>query len=92
MSNFPLVCGFEGDYGFKVLMVERSSTMDDVCAVAAEMLAGVVVRPVAATERLRVRLPEAEVPLPGDLTVEAAGFIELETIEIYREPRVRAAT
>ena len=91
MSNFPVVCGFEGDYGFKVLMVDRSSTMDDVCAVAADLLAGVVVRPVALTERLRVRLPDATEPLPPTLTVAEAGFIELETIEIYREPRVLAA-
>jgi hypothetical protein len=87
MSKFPVVCGLEGDYGFKVLMVERTSTMDQVCAVAAEMLGGVVVRPIAPTERLRVRLPGADAPLAPGLTIAEAGFMELETIEIYREPR-----
>jgi hypothetical protein len=91
MNNFPVVCGFEGDYGFKVLMIERSSTMDEVCAVAAEMLAGVVVPLVASTERLRVKLPGADGPLAPGLTVAEAGFVELETIEIYREPRTLAA-
>jgi hypothetical protein len=87
MGSIALVCNFIGDYGLKVLLVDRDSTIAQVAQEAARQLAGVVVRPVAAHEQLSVRVQGSETPLPPHLTISAAGLMEMETIEIHRAPR-----
>jgi hypothetical protein len=90
MSQFPLVCSFEGDYGLKVLFVSRDATMAEVARTAAEALAGVVVPELGANEVLRVRQAGAKNFLRPELTLQEAGFIEMETIEILRQPAATA--
>jgi Toluene-4-monooxygenase system protein B (TmoB) len=90
MDQFPLVCSFEGDYGLKVLLVPHEATMTEIAHTAAAALAGVVVPELAPNEVLRVRLAGREDFLRPDLTVKEAGFIEMETIEILRQPAATA--
>ena len=87
MAAFALCCGFEGDYGYKVLLVDDGFTIAQVAQEAARQLAGVVVRPLEPGERLSVRVQGSPTPLAPELTIQAAGLIEMETIEIQREPR-----
>ncbi|HTW73678.1 MAG TPA: toluene-4-monooxygenase system B family protein [Steroidobacteraceae bacterium] len=90
MEQFALVCSFEGDYGLKVLFVRPSATMAEIAHTAADALAGVVVPELAPNEVLRVRRAGAEAFLRPDLTLQEAGFIEMETIEILRQPMATA--
>ena len=82
MASFPLVCCFEGDYGYKVLLVDDGDTIDAVAQKAADQLVGVVVpRPPAGTQ-LRVRLQGADKFLPPTATVLAAGLKQMDPIQI----------
>jgi hypothetical protein len=84
MAHIAFVCNFIGDYGCKVLLVDRASTIAQVAQEAARQLAGVVVRPIAPGEQLSVRVQGAETALNPQLTIEAAGLVEMDTIEIHR--------
>lgn len=87
MANIALVCNFIGDYGLKVLLVDADSTIAQVALEAARQLAGVVVRPVEPNEQLSVRVQGSETALAPELTIAAAGLMEMETIEIHRARR-----
>ena len=84
MADIPLVCNFQGDYGFKVLIVDEESTIEQVISVAIELLAGVVVPPVSNRESFVVRVQDSEEPLNLQDTVKSAGLMSMETIEIYQ--------
>ena len=87
MAAFPLVVNFVGDYGFKVVLVDDALTIGEVATEAARQLAGVVVAPLAPGERLSVKLPGEDVPLPDAVKLSEAGLIHLETVEIHRVAR-----
>jgi len=87
MAAFALCCGFVGDYGFKVVLVDDTLTIEEVTQEAARQLAGVVVRPIELGERLALRVQGVATPLSPHLTLRAAGLMEMETIEILRESR-----
>lgn len=87
MAAFALCCGFDGDYGFKVLLVDDDFTIAQVAQEAARQLAGVVVRPLEPGETLSVCVQGNPTPLAADLTIKAAGLMEMETILVHREAR-----
>lgn len=84
MSSFPLVINFEGDYGMKVLLVDPDATMDDIARIAKDNLVGVVLKPLPPNTILRVRRHGDHQPLAGSLKVRDAGFVKMETVDIYR--------
>ena len=84
MSSFPLVINFEGDYGMKVLLVDPEATMDDVARIARDNLVGVVLKPLPPNTILRVRRHGESQPLASALKVRDAGFVKMETVDIYR--------
>lgn len=86
MSNFSLVCNYEGDYGMKLLMVDTEDTMDDVARIARENIAGIFVPEPAPGTVLRVRKHGLRENLPGDLKVAEAGFVLGETVDIIHQP------
>ena len=82
MSDFPLVCCFQGDYGYKVLIVDDGDTIDAVAQKAASKLVGVVVPPPPAGSHLRIRVQGTDHYLPRSATVLAAGLTQMDPIEI----------
>ena len=84
MADIPLVCSFQGDYGFKVLVVDDESTIEQVISEAIELLAGVIVPPVSNRESFVLRVQDSEEPLNLQDTVKSAGLMSMETIEIYQ--------
>ncbi len=87
MAAFALCCGFDGDYGFKVVLVDDAFTIAQVAQEAARQLAGVVVRPIEPGETLTVCVQGNPTPLAPELTIQAAGLREMETIHVHREQR-----
>ncbi|MDR5749044.1 toluene-4-monooxygenase system B family protein [Caballeronia sp. LZ029] len=82
MSNFALVCNYEGDYGMKVIMLDDDYSMEDVARIAKENIAGVFVPEPLPGTKLRVRRHGEEEFLPESMTISAAGFIQAETVDI----------
>ncbi|MDX2168521.1 MAG: toluene-4-monooxygenase system B family protein [Deltaproteobacteria bacterium] len=87
MAAFALCCGFDGDYGFKVLLVDDGFTIAQVAQEAARQLAGVVVRPLEPGEKLTVCVQGNPTPLAPEATIKSAGLMEMETIFVHRQAR-----
>jgi toluene monooxygenase system protein B len=84
MASFPLVCNYEGDYGMKLLVVDTGDTMDAVADRARRALVGVVVRRPRPGAVLRVSRHGERSPLPRDLKVGDADFVQMEAVDIYQ--------
>ena len=85
MAEFPIVFNIQGDYGFKVTMVDEDETIDQVIRKAADQIVGVLVAPFPAGTTLCARIHGAEAPLPGGITVKQAQLIQMEALDIYPE-------
>jgi len=84
MVEFPIACNLEGDYGYKVLVVDETESVADVIQKAVDQLVGVLVAPFPPGTVLKLRLHGSETPLADDMTVKQANFAQMETVEIYR--------
>ena len=84
MAEIPLAVLLEGDYGYKVQVFDTGDTMAAVAEKVAEQVAGVLVAPFPPDAVLKVRLQGSADPLPDALTIADAGFVEMESVEIYR--------
>ncbi len=84
MAEIPLAVLLEGDYGYKVQVFDTADTMAQLAEKVAEQVAGVLVAPFPPEAVLKVRVQGADDPLPDDLTIAGAGFVEMESVEIYR--------
>ena len=82
MADFPLVCCFQGDYGYKVLIVDDGDTIDAIAQKAASKLVGIVVPHPPAGSQLRVRVQGSNDYLPRTATVLTAGLTRMDPIEI----------
>lgn len=85
MAQFPLAVNVQGDYGYKVIVVEEDNTIEEVIQVAVDQIVGVLVAPFPDDVTLRARVHGAKQPLDNNLTVSAAGFIQMEALQIYAE-------
>ena len=84
MADIPLAVLLEGDYGYKVQVFDTGDTMAVLAKKVADQVAGVLVAPFPTEAVLRVRVQGSADPLPDELTIADAGFVEMESIEIYR--------
>ncbi|MGH8595846.1 MAG: toluene-4-monooxygenase system B family protein [Gammaproteobacteria bacterium] len=84
MSALPLVCNFEDGCILTLVTVDTEFTMDQVAAEVAEHFVGRML-PIKTERTMRVRKQDTEKPLPRTLTVQQAGWVSLETIEIFYE-------
>ena len=84
MAEFPLAVNVQGDYGYKVIVVDDDNTIEEVIQVA-DQIVGVLVAPFPDDVTLRARVHGAKQPLDNNLTVSDAGFIQMEALQIYAE-------
>jgi hypothetical protein len=84
MAEFPIACNLEGDYGYKVLVVDETESVADVIQKAVDQIVGVLVAPFPPGTVLKLRLHGGDAPLADELTVKEANFAQMETVEIYR--------
>ncbi len=84
MSALPVVCNFEDGCILTLITVDTSFTMDQVASEAAEHFAGRML-PRYPGRVMRVRLQDVPAPIAREETVARAGWVRLDTIEIYYE-------
>jgi len=82
MAEFPLTCCIEGDYGFKLLIVDESDSIDEVAAKAASKLVGVTVPVPPPGSHFRVRISGSADYLPRTVSVRESGLVRMDPIEI----------
>lgn len=83
MADFPLACNIQGDYGYKVVVVDDEDTIETVIGKAADLIVGVLVPPFPEGTVLKARTKGSPDPLNPSDTVKKAALIEMEAIEIY---------
>jgi hypothetical protein len=84
MADIPLAVLLEGDYGYKVLVLDTNDTMATIVEKTSEQLVGVLVAPFPEEAVLKVRIQGNDEPIADDTTIADAGFVEMEAIEVYR--------
>lgn len=85
MADFPLAVNVQGDYGYKVVVVDDNSTIEKVIATAVEQIVSVLVAPFPDGTKLRARVHGETDPLKEQLVIKDAGFIQMEALQIYVE-------
>lgn len=83
MADFPLTCNVQGDYGYKVVVVDDEDTIAEVIRKAAGEVVGVLVPPFPKNVVLRARIHGADQPLSEAVTVRDADLAQMEAIDIY---------
>ena len=85
MADFPLAINLQGDYGYKVVVVDDSRTVEEVINTSVDQIVGVLVAPFPEGTILRARVDGADKPLNNSLRIADANFIQMEALEIYVE-------
>ncbi|MBT3430491.1 MAG: hypothetical protein HN428_08680 [Proteobacteria bacterium] len=86
MADFPLAINVQGDYGYKVIVVDDAATIAEVISTSVEQIVSVLVAPFPEGTVLRARIHGADEPLANGLKVGDANFVQMEALEIYVEP------
>ena len=85
MADFPLAINLQGDYGYKVVVVDDEDTIEQVINTSIEQIVSVLVAPFPEGTVLRARVHGADEPLDNKLKISEANFIQMEALEIYVE-------
>ena len=85
MADFPLAINLQGDYGYKVIVVDSANTIEEVINTSVEQIVSVLVAPFPEGTVLRARVHGADDPLDNSLRVADANFIQMEALQIYVE-------
>ena len=84
MAEIPLAVLLEGDYGYKVQVFDSGDTMAVLAEKVADQVAGVLVAPFPPGTVLKVRQQGGDATRPDGMTIADAGFVAMESVEIYR--------
>ena len=85
MAEFPLAINLQGDYGYKVVIVDDENTIEDVINTSVEQIVGVLVAPFPTGTILRARQHDNETVLDNNMKIKDANFIKMEALQIYVE-------
>ena len=85
MADFPLACNVQGDYGYKVVVVDDEDTISDVIRKATDEVVGILVPPFPEGASLRARIHGADEILPESKTVKEARLVQMEAIDVFSE-------
>jgi hypothetical protein len=85
MADFPLAINLQGDYGYKVVVVDDDNTVEEVINTSVDQIVGVLVAPFPKGTVLRARQHDNEAPLDNSIKIKDAGFIQMEALQIYVE-------
>ena len=85
MADFPLAINLQGDYGYKVVIVDDSNTIEEVIGTSVDQIVSVLVAPFLEGTILRARVHGANKPLNNSSRIADANFIQMEALEIYVE-------
>ena len=85
MADFPLAINLQGDYGYKVVVVDDGATIEEVINTSVDQIVSVLVAPFPEGTVLLARVHGADNPLDNKLKVSEANFMQMEALEIYVE-------
>ena len=85
MADFPLAINLQGDYGYKVVVVDDGAAIEEVINTSVEQIVSVLVAPFPEDTVLRARIHGTDEPLDNKLKISDANFIQMEALEIYVE-------
>ena len=85
MADFPLAINLQGDYGYKVVVVDDGAIIEEVINTSVDQIVSVLVAPFPDETVLRARVHGSDKPLDNKLKVSKANFIQMEALEIYVE-------
>jgi hypothetical protein len=85
MADLPLACNVQGDYGYKVVVVDDGDTIEEVIHKATDQIVGVLVKPFPPGTVLEARIHGADNPLSKTTTVKQANLAHMEAINICQE-------
>ena len=85
MTEFPIACNLQGDYGYKVIVIDDSDTVADIIRKTTDQLVGVLVAPFPPDAVLKAKIHGADTPLADGATVKDANISKMEAIDIYAE-------
>ena len=83
MADFPLAINLQGDYGYKVVVVDDANTIEEVINASVDQIVSVLVAPFPEGTVLRARVHGSDDPLDNSLRVADANFIQMEALQIY---------
>ncbi len=85
MAEIPLAVNLQGDYGYKVVVVDDEDTIESVIKTASDQIVGVLVAPFPEGTQLQAKVHGADEPLPQATTVKQANLLQMEAIQIYAD-------
>ena len=85
MAELPLAVNVQGDYGYKVVVVDDDDTIEEVIQVAVDQIVGVLTPEFPAGAVLCARLHGADSPLDNSSIVKQAGLVKMDALQIYAE-------
>ncbi len=85
MAEIPIACNLQGDYGYKVIVVNEDDTIAEVIRKTTDQLVGVLVAPFPPETVLRAKIHGTDEPLADDTTVKGANIAQMAAVVIYVE-------
>jgi len=82
MAEHPLACNVQGDYGYKIIVVDESNTISELIQKAADGVVGYLVAEFPEGTVLEARVHGSDELLSGDVTVKDANLLIMEAIDI----------
>ena len=82
MSAIPLACNVQGDYGYKIIHVDRSATIRELITAAVSGVEGYLVAKFPDGTEFDAKIHGAEDCLDHAATIGAIELMEMETIDI----------
>ncbi len=85
MAELPLAINVQGDYGYKVVVVDDDHTIEEVIQTAVDQIVGVLAPKFPAGAVLRARLHGSDSPLDNNCIVKQLGLVKMEALQVYAE-------
>ena len=82
MAEHPIACNVQGDYGYKIIVVDESNTISEIIEKAAQQVVGYLIPEFPKGTVLEARVHGVDEPLKIDITVKEANLLQMEAIDI----------
>ncbi len=86
MADFPLAINVQGDYGYKVVVVDDGCTIEKVIQTATKQIVGILVPEFPGGAVLRARLHGTDKPLDNDIAIKDMQLLQMTALQIYADP------
>lgn len=83
MAELPIACNVQGDYSYKIIMVNEEDTITQVIQKALDGVVGYFIKEFPADTVLKASIHGSEKSLPGHITVKETNILKMEAIDIY---------